>query len=74
MKRQVGCFVQLGEELFGGTPRCRGYGAECFKAGEEFCVEGLDVRTKGEDLVKSNAEELGSGVECKGVPVRVSWC
>jgi len=26
----------------------------------------LDVRTKGEGSVKSNAEELGSGVECKG--------
>jgi len=24
------------------------------------------VRTKEEDSVKSNAEELGSGVECKG--------
>jgi len=38
---------------------------ECFKAGEKLCAEGLDVRTKGEGLVKSNAEELGSGVECK---------
>jgi len=33
---------------------------------EELCAEGLDVRTKKEGLVKSNAEELGSGVECKG--------
>jgi len=55
------CPVQLGEELFGGTPRCRGYGAECFKAGEELCAEGMDVRIKGEGSVKSNAEELGSG-------------
>jgi len=42
------------------------YGAECFKAGEELCVKGLDVRTKGESSVQSNAKELGSGVECKG--------
>jgi len=39
---------------------------ECFKEREELCVEGLDMRTKGEGLVKSNAEELGSGVDCKG--------
>jgi len=36
----------------GETPRCRGYGAECFKTGEELCAEGLDVRTKGEGSVK----------------------
>jgi len=59
------CFVQLGKGLFGGTPRCRGHGAECFKAEEELCAEGLDVKTKGEGSAKSNAEELGSGVECK---------
>jgi len=29
-------------------------------------VEGLDVRTKAEGSVKSNAEELGSGIECEG--------
>jgi len=58
--------VQLGERLFGGSPRCRGYGAECFKVEEELCAEGLDVRIKGEGLVKSNDKELGSGVECKG--------
>jgi len=52
--------------LFGGTPRCRGYGAECFKAGEELCAEVLDVRTKGKGSVKSTAKEVGSGVECKG--------
>jgi len=34
--------------------------------GKELCTEGLDVRTKGEGLVKSNAEELGNGVVCKG--------
>jgi len=60
------CFVHLGEGLFRETSRCRGYGAECFKAGEELCAEGLDMRTKGEGSVKSNAEELGGGVECKG--------
>jgi len=38
---------------------------ECSKAGEELCAEGLDVGTKGEGSVKINAEELGSGVECK---------
>jgi len=65
--------MQLGERLFGGTPRCRGYGAECFKAGKELCAEGVDMRTKGEGSVKSNTEELGDGVECKGVSVRVSW-
>jgi len=32
---------------------------------EKLCAEGLDVRTKREGLVKSNTEELGSGVECK---------
>jgi len=48
------------------NPRCRGYEAECFKAGEELCAEELDVRTKGEGSVKSNAEELVSGIECKG--------
>jgi len=26
------------------------------------------MRTKGEGSVKSNAEELGNGVECKGSP------
>jgi len=34
--------------------------------GEDLCAEGMDVRTKGEGSVKSNAEELGSGIECKG--------
>jgi len=43
----------------------RPHDAECFKAGEELCAEKLDVRTKGEGSVKSNAEELESGVECK---------
>jgi len=62
----MNALYQLGEGLFGETPRCRGYGAECFKARKELCVEGLDVRTKGEGSVKRNAEELGSGVECKG--------
>jgi len=38
---------------------------EYFKAGEELCAEGLDVRSNGEDSVKSNTEELGSGVESK---------
>jgi len=33
--------------------------------GEELYAEGLDVRTKGGGSAKSNAEELGSGVECK---------
>jgi len=33
---------------------------------EQLCAEGLYVRTKGEVSVKSNAEELGSGVECNG--------
>jgi len=54
-KREDGsdeCFVQMGEELIGRTPRCRGYGAECFKAGEELCAEGLDMQTKGEGSVK----------------------
>jgi len=32
----------------------------------KLCEDGLDVRTKGEGSVKSNAEELESGVECKG--------
>jgi len=58
--------AELGEGLFGETPRCRGYGAECFKVGKVLCAEGLDVRTKGECSVKSNVEELGSGFECKG--------
>jgi len=48
------------------TPRCRGYGVECFEAGEELCAEGLNVITKGEGSVKNNVEELGSGIECKG--------
>jgi len=26
----------------------------------------MDMRTKGEGSIKSNAEELGGGVECKG--------
>jgi len=37
------------------------------------CAEELDMQTKGEGSVKSNTEELGDGVECKGVPVIVSW-
>jgi len=54
------------ERIFGGTPRCRGYGAECFKVEEELCAKGLDMQTKGEGSVKSNTEELRGGVECKG--------
>jgi len=56
----------LGDGLFGGTSQCKDYGAECFKAGEELCAEEMDVRAKREGSVKSNAEELGSGVERKG--------
>jgi len=52
------------------TPRCRGYGAGCFK---ELCGEELDVRTKGEGSIKNNAEKLGSGLKVREVPVRVSW-
>jgi len=33
---------------------------------EELCVEGLDVSTKEEGSVKSNAEELGSGIKYEG--------
>jgi len=35
------------------------------KRGKKICAEGLDVRAKGEASVKSNHEELESGVECK---------
>jgi len=45
----------------------------CFKAGEELCAEGLDMRTKEDSSVKSSTEELGIGVKCKGRPVKVSW-
>jgi len=48
-----------------GTPVCS-FGAECFKAREELCAEGLDMRTKGEGSVKSNAEELGGGLNVRG--------
>jgi len=33
---------------------------------KELCAERLNVKAKGEGSVKSNAEELRSGVECKG--------
>jgi len=36
------CFIQLKEGLFKG-PRCRGCGAECFKAGEKLCADELDM-------------------------------
>jgi len=36
-------FVQLGEGLFGGTPRCRGFGAECFETSKELCTEGVGI-------------------------------
>jgi len=39
---------------------------ECFKAEEELCAEGLDMRTKGEGSVKSKAKKLGRGVKCEG--------
>jgi len=60
------CFLQLGEGLFGGTPRCRGYGAKCFKSGEELCVEGLDERTKGEGWSKVMPRNLGVGLNVSG--------
>jgi len=46
---------------------------EYFKAEEELCAEELDMRTKGDGSVKSNAKELGSGLHVRGVPVKVSW-
>jgi len=50
------CFVQLGEGLHDAEAMER----NALKQGKNF------VRTKGEGSVKSNAKELGSGVECKG--------
>jgi len=47
-------------------PHDRGYGAECFKAGEKLCAEVLDMQTEREGSVKSNTKTLGGGVECKG--------
>jgi len=60
------CFIQLGEGLFKGTPRCRGYGSESSEEWEKLCAEGVDMRTKGEGSVKSNTEKLGGGVGCNG--------
>jgi len=37
------------------------------ESGEKLCAEGLEMRIKKEGSVKSNTEELRSGVECKGV-------
>jgi len=63
----------VGRETLCREPTYRGYGTECFKAGEELCAEGLDARTKGEGSVKTNAEELGVELNVREVPVRVSW-
>jgi len=72
MRGQVGRMLcTVGRGTLWRDPRCRGYVAE--KAGEEVCAEGLYMRTKGEGTVKSNAEELGDGVECKGGTSQSSW-
>jgi len=58
--------VQFGEGLFEGTPRCRGYGAECFELREKLCAEEVDMRTKGGSSVKGHTGELGAGLNVRG--------
>jgi len=47
-------------------PTTQSHGVECPKVGKEPFAERPDAKTKGEGPVKSNAEEPGSGAECKG--------
>jgi len=50
----------LEEGLFGGTPRCRGYGEECFELRVELCSLWNERRSghvsQGESSVKSHTE------------------
>jgi len=64
-------FIQLGEGLFGETPRCRGYGAECFKAEEKLCAEGVDNWTcEPKERVRSKVtlRNMEAGLNVRGVP------
>jgi len=46
----------LGEELFRGTPRCRGYGEECFEAKKEFCTRKWACESKERVRTKVKGE------------------
>jgi len=64
-------FVHLGES-FGETPQCRGYGAECFEAGEKLCAKGINMRIKGVRS-KVTLRNLRAGLNVREVPVGMSW-
>jgi len=54
-------FVQLGEGLFGGTPRCRGYGRSALNGGKNFVHREWTRKPKERVRPKVIPRNLGRG-------------